>query len=90
MSFCRECGKDIKGDACEYLYCKRVKEFRVFAKSEGLLFFPQPGGERYLEPVSDDHYGMKKSERVKTIDELWDALVKAKGRPDLTVKGEGE
>lgn len=70
-----ERGKVMSGEA-------RRKAFEDFARSCGLTMYPDPGGERYLYGV-DGAGSCKKSEYAGFMDELWNALVRAKGGENL-------
>jgi hypothetical protein len=59
-------------------WCARVERFSAFAASCGLTRFPDPSGERYLYRLNGDIAG-KKSECLDFMDDLWNALVRAKG-----------
>ncbi len=59
-------------------WCVEKEMFAEFARNAGLLWYPDPSGERYLYSL-DGKRCCKKNERVEFIDELWDALVRAKG-----------
>ena len=65
---------------------ERDKQFALFAEENGLNKYPHPHGERYLFKTDGDCAG-KKSENVEFIDDLWDALARAKGRNDLIIGG---
>lgn len=88
MTRCKTCGEDyeqnqiIVGEIC--IYCHRQKEFANFAKECELTRFVDPRGERYVYRVDGSCAG-KKVEETDFMDELWNALVKAKGRSDLAV-----
>lgn len=78
---CKSCGD--KYDApqspdgvCER--CRRKARFAAFAAACGLECYPDPAGERYLYDLDGGCAG-KKGERVGFMDDLWDALVRAKG-----------
>ena len=60
------------------------QKFADFAKECGLTEFPDPDGERYVYRTDLSLYG-KKIECTELIDELWNALARAKGRDDLCV-----
>lgn len=57
----------------------REELFAAFARDNGLSMYPDPTGERYLFPAEGAENCCKKNEHVELIDELWNALVKAKG-----------
>lgn len=84
-NYCPECCEELDDDgSCHW--CKREDAFREFAKENDLPYFPRPDGERYLYPVDKSKGSThKKGERIRTMDEFWDAFVLAKGRPDLTI-----
>lgn len=64
------------------LSCARKTAFASFAASCGLSRFPDPSGERYVYRT-DGKFAGKKGECVDLMDDLWDALCRAKGRHDL-------
>lgn len=64
---------------------EREWEFAEFAKECGLTRFPDPSGDRYVYNLKCDIMG-KKGEEIGLMDELWNALAKAKGRPDMLIK----
>ncbi len=65
------------------------QRFADFARSCGLTRFPRPDGERYVYYLGGDCAG-KKSEQSDFMDELWDALVRAKGGDKSLLLGRGE
>ena len=66
--------------------CNELERFAAFAKRCGLARFPDPSGERYVYRL-DGRIDGKKSEHVDLIDELWNALVRARGGDeDLLVR----
>ena len=78
---CSTCGDDypeeyIEDGVCRF--CLGKKRFAAFAKECGLAVYPDPTGERYVYHLDGDCAG-KKSECVHLIDDLWNALVRAKG-----------
>lgn len=79
MPACKECQEYFDNPA-ENLCpcCLRTTLFAAFAKSCGLTRFPDPTGERYVYNADGSCDG-KKSECTGFIDDLWAALVKAKG-----------
>jgi hypothetical protein len=66
--------------------CARAERFSAFAASCGLTRFPDPSGERYLYRLHGAIAG-KKSEWVDFMDDLWNALVRAKGGADDLLLG---
>ena len=85
MTRCKTCGEDSKqmsGEMCSH--CHRKKEFADFAEECELTRFVDPTGERYVYCVDGSLAG-KKVEETDFMDELWNALAKAKGRSDLVV-----
>lgn len=58
--------------------CDEKQRFGAFAISCGLTRYPDPSGERYVYKTDGTLAG-KKIECIDLIDELWNALVKAKG-----------
>lgn len=64
--------------------CVGKEKFAAFAKECGLESFPRPDGERYVYNTDGSLRG-KKGECTDFIDELWNALARAKGRDDLTI-----
>lgn len=58
--------------------CADLAKFAAFAKTCGLTRFPDPSGERYVYRL-DGRLAGKKSECPDFMEELWDALVRAKG-----------
>ncbi len=80
---CPSCGDSFPpeyfdGESCRF--CVKRKRFSDFARSCGLACYPDPDGERYVYHLDGDCAG-KKSECIHLIDDLWNALVKAKGGP---------
>ena len=70
------------------IWCARKKAFADFAQNAGLEVYPDPTGERYLYSV-DGKDTYKKSERAgRTINELWNALVRATGSDPSLILGE--
>lgn len=53
-------------------------DFAAFAQKCGLNYYPDPDGGRYLYALADGT-SCKKSEYAEFIDELWNALVRARG-----------
>jgi hypothetical protein len=82
MKKCKTCGDryekaDIAPDGvCRF--CAEKKAFAAFAGSCGLTRYPDPSGERYVYGLDGTCDG-KKSECVAFMDELWNALVRARG-----------
>lgn len=65
------------GETGTCLFCLQKQRFSAFAESCGLSLYPDPSGERYVFRVDGQCEG-KKSESIHLIDELWNALVRAK------------
>lgn len=80
MKDCNVCGCECD-DNGECPVCKKA-EFAVFAKKMGLTRYPDPTGERYVYNLDGSCDG-KKSECTDFIDELWNALARAKKGPQL-------
>jgi hypothetical protein len=77
---CREEYDELpQGGVCRW--CEEKAAFSAFARSCGLTRFPDPSGERYVYDLNGRCEGKKgkKGENVRLIDELWNALVRAKG-----------
>ncbi len=66
---------------------ERELRYAAFAKSCGLECFPDPTGERYI-CRTDGRIDGKKSECIDFMDELWNALVRAKGGGDDLLLGD--
>ncbi len=58
-------------------WCREKTAFSKFAKTCGLTRYPAPSGERYVYKTNGDCDG-KKGECTDLMDELWNALVRAK------------
>lgn len=87
MATCIKCGDDydkdqMRGETCRW--CAEKKRFAEFALECGLDCFVDPRGERYVYNLDGSCAG-KKSEEIDFMDDLWNALAKAKSRPDLVV-----
>jgi hypothetical protein len=79
--------EDVESGVCRG--CAAKRRFGDFARSCGLARFPDPSGERYVYNA-DGSFAGKKGEETDLIDELWDALVRAKGGdPALLLTGGG-
>lgn len=79
---CVKCGDkyslDVMKDS-KCWHCRTEERFTAFARECGLECYPDPSGERYVYHLGGDCAG-KKSECVHLIDDLWNALVRAKGK----------
>ncbi len=60
--------------------CVQKANFAAFAQACGLTCYPDPTGERYVYHLDGSCAG-KKGECLHVINELWNALVAAKGAP---------
>ncbi len=91
MKKCRICHNEydardiLPGGLC--IHCDRQRRFAAFARSCGLTRYPDPSGERYVYTVDGACAG-KKSECIDFMDELWNALVEAKGKGGDLLIGE--
>jgi hypothetical protein len=59
-------------------WCAVKQQFAAFSKQCGLERYPDPTGERYIFRL-DGRIDGKKSECIGFMDDLWNALVRAKG-----------
>jgi hypothetical protein len=89
-SVCVKCGESCDAEnmagpeTCRF--CHEKGQFAAFAKECGLAMHPDPSGERYVYWL-DGRCAGKKVERAGFMDDLWDALARARGRDDLVIGG---
>ena len=82
---CRVCSDDYEaagitaGGSCRW--CAEKERFAGFARACGLDTYPDPSGGGYLYGVDGDGF-WKKIERTAFMNDLWNALVRAKGGND--------
>jgi hypothetical protein len=87
MARCSKCGDDYEPDQmrCETCrWCADKTRFAEFARECGLDRFVDPRGERYVYNLDGSCSG-KNVEEIDFMGELWNALAKAKSRPDVVV-----
>lgn len=71
---------------------EREQEFAEFAIECGLTRFPDPTGERYVYNVDCSFAGKGRPilhlsyVEIDLMDELWNALARAKDRPDMLIE----
>lgn len=89
MKKCRVCKDEYESGAFEKgvcVFCRKKKTFADFASDCGLTHHPDPSGERYVYRLDGACEG-KKSECIGFMDELWNALVRARGGDESLLLG---